>query len=75
MAILDKNVCCVAINHRLEARSSHPTYVSFPQVTILDFGWRPFLGQKSVGVSLRYYWKLSIMAIFDKNGGYVAVDH
>jgi hypothetical protein len=35
----------------------------------------PFLGQKSVGVSLRYYWKWSFMAIFDKNGGCVAIDH
>jgi hypothetical protein len=28
-----------------------------------------FLGQKSVGVSLRYYWKWSFMAIFDKKWG------
>jgi hypothetical protein len=36
---------------------------------------RPFLHQKSIGVSLRYYWKWSFMAIFDKNGGFVAIDH
>jgi hypothetical protein len=29
---------------------------------------RPFPGKKIVGVSLRYYWKWSFMAIFDKNG-------
>jgi hypothetical protein len=39
------------------------------------FSWRPFLGQKSVAVSLRYYWKWSFMAIFDKYGGYVATNH
>jgi hypothetical protein len=33
------------------------------------------LGQKSVRVSLRYYWTWSFMAIFDKNGGCVAIDH
>jgi hypothetical protein len=32
---------------------------------ILDFCWRPFVGQKSVGVSLRYYWKWSFM-LFSK---------
>jgi hypothetical protein len=55
MAIIDKNGGCVAIDHRPEAHSRHPTYVSLPYVTFLDFGWRPFLGQKSVSVSLRYY--------------------
>jgi hypothetical protein len=29
-AIFDKNVGCVAIDHRLEARTPHPTYVSLP---------------------------------------------
>jgi hypothetical protein len=29
-AIFDKNVGCVAIDHRPEARIPHPTYVSFP---------------------------------------------
>jgi hypothetical protein len=42
---------------------------------ILRFLWRPFLGQKSEGVILRYYWKWSFMVIFDKNGGCVANDH
>jgi hypothetical protein len=27
------------------------------------------------GISFRYYWKWSFMAIFDKNGGRVAIDH
>jgi hypothetical protein len=30
MAIFDKNRGCVAIDHRLEARTPHPTYVSLP---------------------------------------------
>jgi hypothetical protein len=29
-AIFDKNVGCVAIDHRPEARTPHPTYVSLP---------------------------------------------
>jgi hypothetical protein len=41
----------------------------------LDFWWRPFLGQKSVGVSLQYYRKWSFMAIFVKKGGCVGIDH
>jgi hypothetical protein len=30
MAIFLKNVGCVAIDHRPEARTPHPTYVSLP---------------------------------------------
>jgi hypothetical protein len=30
MAISDKNGDCVAIDHRLEAHTPNPTYVSFP---------------------------------------------
>jgi hypothetical protein len=30
MAIFDKNGGCVAIDHRLEARTPHPTYFSLP---------------------------------------------
>jgi hypothetical protein len=44
----------VAIDHRPEARTPDPTCVSLPYITILDIWWRPFLGHKSVGVSLRY---------------------
>jgi hypothetical protein len=55
MAIFDKNGGCVAIDHRPEARTPHPTYVSLPKITFLDFWWRPFLGQKSVRVSLWYF--------------------
>jgi hypothetical protein len=29
-AIFDKNRGCVAIDHRLEARTPHPTYVFLP---------------------------------------------
>jgi hypothetical protein len=36
---------CVAINHRPEAHTPHPTYVSIPYLTFLDFWWIPFLGQ------------------------------
>jgi hypothetical protein len=75
MAIFDRNGGCVAINHRPVARTPHPTYVSLPEIIFLDFWWRPFLGEKSVGVSLRYYWKWSFLAIFYKNEGCVAIDH
>jgi hypothetical protein len=54
MAISDKNGGCVAIDHRPEARTPHPTNVSLPYITFLDLWWRPFLGKKSVGVSLWY---------------------
>jgi hypothetical protein len=43
MAIFDKNGGCVAIDHRPEARTPHPTYVSLPYITFSDFCWRPFL--------------------------------
>jgi hypothetical protein len=56
----------VAIDHRPEARTPHPTYVSLPYITFSDFWWRSFLGQKSIRVSLLYYWKWSLIAIFDK---------
>jgi hypothetical protein len=50
-----KNGGRVAIDHQPEARPLHPTYI-FSQIShFLDFWWRPFLGQKSVGVSLWYY--------------------
>jgi hypothetical protein len=75
MAIFDKNGGYVAIDHRLEAHTPHPTYVSLPYITFLDLWRRPFLGQKFVGVSLQCHWKLLFLAIFDKNGGYVAIDH
>jgi hypothetical protein len=65
----------VAIDRRPKARTPHPTYVSLPKITFLDLWCRPFVGQKYVGVSHRYYSKWSFMAIFDKNGGCVAIDH
>jgi hypothetical protein len=64
----DENGGCVAINHRPKARSSHTTYVSLPWITFLDFWWRPFLGQKSVGVSLQFYLKWSFMLFLTKMG-------
>jgi hypothetical protein len=42
---------------------------------ILEFLVETIFGQKSVGVSLRYYWKWSFMAISGKNGCCVASDH
>jgi hypothetical protein len=54
-AIFDTNRGCVPFDHRLEAHTPHPTYVSLPDITFLGVLWRPFLGQKSVDVSLRYY--------------------
>jgi hypothetical protein len=41
-----QNGDCVAIDHRPEARTPHPTYVSLPLIAFLDFWWRPILGQK-----------------------------
>jgi hypothetical protein len=52
LAILDKNGGCVAIDYQPEAHTPDPAYVSLLQITFLDFWWRPFHGQKSVGVSL-----------------------
>jgi hypothetical protein len=49
-AIFDKNRGCVAIDHRPEAHTPHPTCF-----LAIDFWWRPFLGQKSIGVSVWYY--------------------
>jgi hypothetical protein len=53
MAIFDKNGGCVAIDLQPEARTHHYTNVSFPWITFLDLWRRPFLGQRSVGVSLQ----------------------
>jgi hypothetical protein len=49
-----------------ETLTPQPTYASLPEITFLDFWWRPFLGQKSIGVSLRYYWKWSLMLFSTK---------
>jgi hypothetical protein len=46
MAIFDKNGGCLIIDHRPEASTPHPTYVSLPLVTLLDFWWRPFVGKQ-----------------------------
>jgi hypothetical protein len=43
MAIFDKNGGCVAIDHRLEARTPHPTYVSLPYITSRISGGDHFL--------------------------------
>jgi hypothetical protein len=43
MAILDKNRGCVDIDHRPEAHTPNPTYVSFPKATFLDILWSHFL--------------------------------
>jgi hypothetical protein len=51
MAIFGKNEGCVAIDHRLDAPTHHPTYVSLPYITFLVFWWRPLFGQKSVGLA------------------------
>jgi hypothetical protein len=53
MAIFDKNGGCVAIDLRPEAHTPHYTYVSLPYIKFLDLWWRPFHGQKSIGVSLQ----------------------
>jgi hypothetical protein len=55
MAIFVKNGGCVVDVHRPESCTPHPTYVSLPLVTLLDFWWRLILGQKIIGVNLQYY--------------------
>jgi hypothetical protein len=35
MAIFDKNGGCVAIEHRPEAHTPHPTHVSLPLITFV----------------------------------------
>jgi hypothetical protein len=47
--------------------STRGLYTS-PKITFLNFWWRPLLGQKSVGVSLRYYWKWSFMLFWTQIG-------
>jgi hypothetical protein len=68
MAVFFQNGGCVAIDLRPETCTPHPTYVSLPKITFWDFWWRPLLGQKSVGVSLRYYWKWSFMLFWTQMG-------
>jgi hypothetical protein len=43
MAIFDKNGGCVAIDHRPEARTPHPTYVSLTYITFWISGGDHFL--------------------------------
>jgi hypothetical protein len=69
-----QNGGCVAIDHRPEARTPHSTYVSLPKITFFDFWWRPFLGQKSECVSLRYFENGHSWLFSTKNGGCVAID-
>jgi hypothetical protein len=46
----------------IDQRLVHLTHICFLAIGhILGFGWRLFLGKKSVGVSLRYYSKLSFL--------------
>jgi hypothetical protein len=73
MAIFYKNEGSVAIDHRPKAHTLDPTYVPLPQITFLDFWWRPFLGQISVGV--RVLMKMVVHDIFNKNRACVAIDH
>ena len=42
-------------SHSWISGGDHFEYVSLPEITFLDFWWRPFVGEKSVGVSLLYY--------------------
>jgi hypothetical protein len=60
------------IEQRLVDLTPHrcPCHISRSSIS----GGDHFLVKKFVGVSLRYYWKWSFLAIFDKNGGYVAID-
>jgi hypothetical protein len=42
------------IDHEWESSITYPTHVSLTKTTIFGFWWRPFIGQKSLGVSLTY---------------------
>jgi hypothetical protein len=74
-AIVDKKGGCVAIDHRLDARTPHPTYVCLPQIAFLDFWWRPFLHKKICRCYPSVLLKMVVHAIFDKNVCCVAIDH
>jgi hypothetical protein len=66
-AIFDKNGGCVAIDLHPDAHTSHPTYLSFPYIIFLDFRWRPFHGQKSVGVKPSVLLKIVVHGYFRQN--------
>jgi hypothetical protein len=51
-AIFDKTGGCVAVSSTRGSYTS--TYVCLPWIAFFDFRWRPFLGQKFVGVILRF---------------------
>jgi hypothetical protein len=61
-----ENGGCVAIDHRPEARTPQPTYVSLPQVTFLV---------KIRRCEPTVLLKMVVHGYFDKNGGCVVIDH
>jgi hypothetical protein len=80
---LTLNIFCVALFLILSIWEQVPNRGSYtsPHIRflaidhILGFMVETIFGQKSVSVSLQCHWKWSFMAIFDKNGGCVAIDH
>jgi hypothetical protein len=75
LAILIKYWGRMRIDHRRESHTPYAKHVSLPNITFLDLWWTPFLRQKSIGVSLWYFWKRSFMPIIIKNGGCMAIDN
>jgi hypothetical protein len=74
MAIFCKNEGCVVIDHRLEARTPHPT--CFLVIDhILGFLVETISWPKIRWCEPSVLLKMVVHAIFDKNGGCVAIDH
>jgi hypothetical protein len=77
-----QNGGCVAIDHRPEAHTPHPTYVSFHRSHSWISGGDHFLvknlqvlASSIIENGRSWLFSRSLMAIFIKNGGCVAIDH
>jgi hypothetical protein len=73
-AIFDKNRGCVAFDHQSEARTPHPTYVSFHRSHPWISGGDHFL-VKTLLVLAFGIIKNGRSCYFRQNGGCVAIDH
>jgi hypothetical protein len=74
-AIFDKNGGCVAIDHRLEARTPHPHICLISIYCILGFLVETISWSKIRRCYPSVLLKMIVHAIFDKNVGCVAIDH
>ena len=78
MAIFDKNGGCVAIDHRPDAHTPHPTYVSLHRSHHRLHSW--ISGANHFLVKNSYVLAFGIIEnghswLFRQNGGCVAIDH